>query len=42
MLRTKRLLTYQDYLQIPDESRFVVPSPDFRHQAVSRNLAFLL
>ena len=50
MLRTKRRLTYQDYLQIPDESRyellegvlFVVPSPDFRHQAVSRNLEFLL
>jgi Uma2 family endonuclease len=45
------LLTYEDWLQLPDDGRlyelidgelFVSPSPNIRHQRVSRDLEFLL
>lgn len=50
MLKTKRLLTYEDYARLPDERRyeliegelFMVPSPDFSHQSILRNLGFAL
>jgi len=50
MLKTKKLLTYEDYAKLSDDKRyeliegelFVVPSPDFHHQSISRNLEFLL
>jgi Uma2 family endonuclease len=45
-----RPFTYTDYLQLPGEERyeiisgelFLAPAPGERHQAVSRNLGFLL
>ena len=50
MLKTKKLLTYEDYLIFSDDNHcellngelFMVPSPDFFHQSISRNLEFLL
>jgi Uma2 family endonuclease len=46
MLKEKSKLTYSDYLSLSDEKRyelmegelFVVPSPGFYHQIVSRNI----
>lgn len=50
MLKTKQLLTYKDYAMLPDDNRyellngdlFMVPSPGFFHQSISRDLGFLL
>ncbi len=50
MSRVKQASTYQDYLALPEDRRFeliegelcMVPSPSFFHQAIARNLVFLL
>lgn len=50
MLKTKKILTYEDYLLLSDEKRyellngelFMVPAPDFFHQSILRNLGYLL
>lgn len=50
MLKTKQLLTYKDYAMLPDDNRyellngelFMVPSPGFFHQSISRDIEFLL
>ena len=50
MLKAKKLLTYDDYASLSDDKRyeliegelFVVPSPNFSHQSILRNLGFTL
>ncbi len=50
MSRLKQAFTYQDYLALPDDRRYeliegelcMVPSPGCFHQAIARNLEFLL
>lgn len=50
MLKEKIKLTYNDYLTLQDEKRYeliegelyMVPSPNFYHQIVSRNIEFQL
>lgn len=50
MLKTKRLLTYEDYAGLTDDTRYellngelyMVPSPNFYHQSFLRNLGVSL